>query len=112
MLLRVSTLQSILIILTMGIATFITRAFPFIVFSKNKNSSYINYIGKVLPPAVIGMLIIYCVKNVNIFEFPYGLSEILSIVSVILLHVWKRNNLLSILGGTIIYMILVQKIII
>jgi branched-subunit amino acid transport protein AzlD len=70
----------------------------------------IQYLGKVLPPAVIGMLVIYCLKAVSITSYPYGLPEFISVAVVILLHVWKRNNLLSIGVGTVLYMVLVQAV--
>lgn len=107
----ISAGQSVIIILVIAIVTFFTRAIPFIVFSNyNETPKYIVYLGKVLPPAVIGMLIVYCVKNVRITENPYGIPEIVSIAVVALLHMWKRNNLISILGGTILYMFLVQVV--
>jgi branched-subunit amino acid transport protein AzlD len=103
--------QSIAIILVIAAVTFFTRAIPFIVFSNySETPKYIVYLGKVLPPAVIGMLIVYCVKNVRITEVPYGIPEIVSIGVVALLHIWKRNNLISILGGTMLYMFLVQAV--
>lgn len=68
------------------------------------------YLGKVLPPAVIGILIIFCLKDTSIVNSPYGIPEMLAVAVVVLLHVWKRNSLISILGGTVFYMYLVQKI--
>ena len=70
----------------------------------------IQYLGKVLPPAVIGMLVIYCLKAVSITSYPYGLPEFIAVAVVILLHVWKRNNLLSIGVGTVLYMVLIQAV--
>lgn len=101
--------KSISIILVITIITFCTRAIPFIIFnSKKETPEFIIYIGKVLPPAIIGMLIIYCLKNVSISLFPFGMPELISIFVVVILHLWKRNNLISILGGTVLYMGLVQ----
>lgn len=101
--------QSLLIIVVIAAITFLTRAIPFLAFSGHKETpQYILYIGKVLPPAVIGMLIVYCIKNVKILQFSYGIPEFVSILTVALLHFWKRNNLISILGGTVLYMVLVQ----
>lgn len=68
------------------------------------------YLGKVLPPAVIGILIIFCLKDTNVLKAPHGIPEILAVAVVVLLHVWRRNSLISILGGTAFYMYLVQKI--
>ena len=101
--------QSLIIILVIAAITFLTRALPFLVFSRYEETpEYIIYIGKVLPPAVIGMLIVYCIKSVSVMKFPFGMPEFISILTVTVLHFWKRNNLISILGGTVLYMILIQ----
>ena len=98
-------------ILVMAAVTFGTRIVPFIFFGKNNDTpQYIVYIGNYLPPAVITMLIIYCLRNVNLSEFPFGIPEIIGIITVAILHIWKRNNLISIIGGTVLYMIVVQLI--
>ena len=70
----------------------------------------IRYLGRVLPPAVIGMLVIYCLKNVSVLAAPFGLPEFIAVAAVIMLHVWKRNNLLSIGAGTALYMFLIQVV--
>lgn len=107
----ISSGQSMLIISVIALVTFFTRAIPFILFSNYEETpKYIAYLGKVLPPAVIGMLIVYCVKNVKLTEIPYGIPETISMAAVALLHIWKRNNLISILGGTALYMFLVQTV--
>lgn len=91
------------------LGTMITRFLPFIVFPANKPTpKYIQYLGKVLPSAVFGLLVIYCLKNVSIFTGSHGIPEAISIVFVILLHLWKRQMLISIAGDTICYMLLVQ----
>ncbi len=106
-----SAVQSFLIIAVIAVVTFFTRAVPFLAFSGQKETpQYILYIGKVLPPAVIGMLIVYCIKNIKLTEFSYGMPEFLSILTVAGLHFWKRNNLISILGGTVLYMVLIQLV--
>ena len=64
----------------------------------------------VLPMAIMLCLIVYCVRNTSFFQYPYGLPELLGIGSVVLLHVWKRNNMISIIGGTLLYMVLVQLV--
>ena len=71
-------------------------------------TKYVQYIGKVLPSAVFGMLVIYCLKNVSILSGSHGIPELIAIAAVVALHLWKRQMLLSISGGTIIYMLLVQ----
>ena len=102
------TLSAILVIV---VVTFGTRLVPFIFFGKDKATpKCIVYIGNYLPPAVMAMLIIYCLRNVKLFLFPFGIPEIIGIITVAILHIWKRNNLISIIGGTIVYMIMVQLI--
>lgn len=91
------------------LGTFLTRIFPFLLFPEGKEiPEYINYLGKVLPMAVFGLLVIYSVKQVSLLKAPYGIPEALGILVVVLLHGWKRQMLLSIGGGTLFYMILVQ----
>lgn len=104
-------IYSALIVVVMGVVVFFTRAIPFIFFSSSeKTPEFISYLGKVLPPAVMGMLIIYCLKEVSILDFPFGLPEIIAIISVILAHLKFKNNLISIFGGTVFYMFLIQFI--
>ncbi len=101
-------------IITIGmviLGTAITRFLPFLIFPAGKETpKYIRYLGSVLPPAVFGMLVIYCLKDVSIFAGSRGVPELLAIALVIGLHLWKRQMLLSIAGGTIFYMALVQFI--
>ena len=109
--LPVSFWRSVLIILLVALTTFATRAIPFILFPEGKKiPKAVQYLGKVLPPAVIGMLVVYCFKSVEIISAPFGLPELIAGAAVVLLHVWKRNNLLSIGTGTVLYMILVQYV--
>lgn len=104
-------IQRIITIAMVVLGTMITRFLPFIVFPANKPTpKYIQYLGKVLPSAVFGLLVIYCLKNVSIFTESHGIPEAISIAFVILLHLWKRQMLISIAGGTICYMFLVQFI--
>lgn len=106
-----SPLHSLCIILVVAVTTFVTRAIPFVVFPKGKEiPKVVQYLGKVLPPAVIGMLVVYCFKSVQITSFPFGLPELIAGAVVVLLHIWKRNNLLSIGVGTVLYMVLVQTV--
>lgn len=101
-------------IITIGVVvlgTMLTRFLPFLLFPAGKPTpKYIQYLGKVLPAAVFGMLIIYCLKNVSVFSGSHALPELISIAAVIALHLWKRQMLLSIAGGTVLYMLLVQFI--
>lgn len=104
------------IILVTGGVTFLLRAFPFLLFSSGKQPpAVIGYIGKVLSPAAIAMLVVYCFGCYIRDRVPathcYGLAELAGAVTVIAFHLWKRNALLSILLGTAVYMLLVQTII-
>ncbi len=109
--LPVSFWRSVVIILLVALTTLATRAIPFIVFPEGKKiPKAVEYLGKVLPPAVIGMLVVYCFKSVNLLSSPFGLPELIAGISVVVLHLWKRNNLLSIGTGTILYMILIQYV--
>ncbi len=103
--------QQIITIALCVLGTMATRFLPFIVFSGDKPApKFISYLGKALPAAIFGMLIVYCLKNVNVLTFSYGLPELISIVFVVALHLWKRQMLLSIAGGTVLYMLLVQLV--
>ena len=100
---------SFFIIFLVALTTFGTRVFPFLFFPKEKKiPEQVRYLGKVLTPAIIGILVIYCLRNIEFTTMPFGLPELLAVAITIGLHVWKRNNLLSIGAGTIIYMFLVQ----
>lgn len=103
--------MSFLIILLVALTTFATRVTPFLLFPKGKEiPKTIQYLGKVLTPAIIGMLVVYCLKNTKVFAAPYGIPELISVVVVAVLHIWKRNNLLSIGVGTVLYMVLIQTV--
>ena len=92
-----------------ALATVFTRFLPFLIFRADKpEPKYIRYLGKALPAAIFGMLVVYCLKNVSFVTGNHGIPELISIVLVVALHLWKRNMLLSIGGGTICYMMLVQ----
>ena len=102
-------------IITIGLCiagTMLTRFLPFLVFNENrKTPDFVQYIGKLLPSAVFGMLIIYCVRNVDFLHNSHGLPELLSILATGSIHLWKRQMLLSIAGGTICYMFLIHLVI-
>lgn len=102
-------MHDVLLIVVIAVVTFMTRVLPFIAF-ENKSYPIIEYLGDVLPYSIMAMLVVYCLKNVNLFSGNHGICEIIGVASVIILHVWKRNTLLSIIGGTIIYMLCVQMI--
>lgn len=102
-------IQTLIIIGMLVLGTVATRALPFLLFPPNrKTPAYILYLGKVLPYSVIGFLVVFCLKGVAVTNFPYGLPELIAIACIAVLHVWRNNVLLSIGGGTVIYMVLVQ----
>ena len=101
--------QQIVTIAMVVLGTMLTRFLPFLLFPAGKPTPrYIQYLGKVLPAAVFGMLVIYCLRSVDILGGSHGIPELISIVLVILLHLWKRQMQISIAGGTVCYMLLVQ----
>lgn len=100
--------DSIGIIAVCAAATFLTRVLPFVVFGKRKIPAAVEYLGKILPPAIIAVLIVYCLRTTDFFGAYHGLAEILSIAVICVLHLWKRNTLLSIGAGTVLYMILIH----
>lgn len=103
--------QQVITIAMVVLGTMLTRFLPFLIFPSGKPTpKYIQYLGRVLPPAVFGLLIVYCLRNVNFFGGSRGIPEFLGIAAVVLLHLWKRQMLLSIAGGTIFYMALVQTV--
>jgi branched-subunit amino acid transport protein AzlD len=106
-----SVAQQIIIIAIVILGTMLTRFLPFILFPSGKNtSSYVQYLGKVLPSAVIGLLVIYSLKDVRLLSGSHGIPELIGVAVVALLQFWKKQMLLSIAGGTIVYMILVQLV--
>lgn len=103
-------IQSAITIGAVILGTMATRFLPFLVFPKGKTPpKFVQYLGKVLPCAAIGLLVVYCFKNVA-SSGTYGIPEILSVLLIIVLHKWKKSTLLSIGGGTALYMLLVQTV--
>ena len=106
-----STGEALLSIAVMALVTFLTRAMPFLFFDRGDNPpAIILYLGRVLPPAIIAMLIVYCLKGVTFVSMGGWVPAAVSCVVVVLLHLWKGNDLLSIFGGTVLYMVLVQGV--
>lgn len=101
---------SLILIAVMAIVSLLMRALPFIVFGKGKIPKAVQYLGNVLPGALMGMLVIYCFKSTVVTSFPFGLPELIATAVVVGLHLWKKNTLLSIGVGTVLYMILVQLV--
>ena len=100
--------HSILIIVVVAIVTALLRILPFVLFTGKKTPAFIVYLGKVLPFSIIGMLVIYCLKSVSVIAYPFGLPELIAGSLVALLHLWKRNTLVSVAAGTLSYMLLIQ----
>ncbi len=101
--------HSAILVAVMSAVTVLLRALPFLVFRK-KVPAYVSYLGRVLPPAIIGMLVIYCLKDTTVTAAPFGAPELIAGALVVILQAWKRNALLSILSGTAVYMLLIRLI--
>ncbi len=102
--------HTFLLIAVIAAVTYLLRSLPFLIFSGGKTPAFIDYLGKVLPYAIMGMLVVYCLKDTTILSWPYGIPELLSCVAVVLLHLWRKNTLLSIGVGTACYMVLIQVV--
>ncbi|OZG57783.1 branched-chain amino acid permease [Bifidobacterium tissieri] len=103
--------QSVITIAVVALGTMITRFLPFIVFPESKQPPrFIDYLGRVLPFAMTGLLVVYSLKDVSPMTGNHGIPELIAMAVIVALHAWKRNMLLSIAGGTILYMVLVQLV--
>ena len=103
--------QQLVTIGVIVLGTMLTRFLPFILFPENRETpEFIRYLSTVLPYAVIGLLVVYCLKDIDAFGGSHGIPELIAVVFIIIVHSWKKNVLLSIAGGTLLYMILVQYI--
>ena len=106
-----TTGQSILFFAVVTGGTMLMRFLPFLLFPENKKTpGYVQYLGKVLPYTIIGMLVVYCLRDTVVLRYPYALPEAIAAGAILLLQLWRKNMLLSIGGGTVIYMILVQAV--
>lgn len=104
-------LHAAAVIAVAAVVTAVLRFLPFWIFQEGrKTPAIIEYLGGVLPYAIMGMLVVYCLKNISIIEQPHGLPELISVVLVVLLHKWKHNTLISIAAGTVCYMLLIQMV--
>ena len=104
-------MHDIWLVVTSALVIAATRFLPFLIFGeKRKTPPVIEYLGTVLPCAIMGMLVVYCLKDISFLRSPYGLPELIACCVVAALHVWKRNSLLSIGGGTVCYMLLVHLV--
>ena len=103
--------QRIVTVALCSLATLITRFLPFLVFGSDRPTpKYVQYLGKALPAAIFGMLVVYCLKDVSFLTGDHGLPELIAIAATVGLHLWKKQMLLSVAGGTAVYMLLVQLV--
>ena len=102
-------MNAAVLVAVMSLVTILLRFLPFLIFRK-QTPAYITYLGRVLPPAIIGMLVVYCLKDITLTAHPHGLPELIAAVCVVVLQVWRRNALISILSGTVVYMLLIQTV--
>lgn len=106
-----TTSQHLITIALCALATMLTRFLPFILFPAGKPTpKFIRFLGHALPAAVFSMLVVYCLKGVHIASGSHGLPELIAIAVVAVIHLWKKQTLLSIAAGTIVYMVLVQQV--
>lgn len=104
-------LYPLAVIAVMALVTFLTRALPFLLFDRGTEPpKMILYLGRVLPPAVMAMLVVYCLRGVDFTAVSGWAPQVIAVAAVVGLHEWKHNTLLSIFGGTILYMVLVQGV--
>ena len=98
-------------IIIVAIVTGLIRSAPFLIFGGKKDlPEYIQYLGYALPPAIMVTLVIYCLRNINITSFPYGMAEIISVILIIFIQYIKNNTFFSILFGTVVYMVLIRTV--
>ena len=103
--------HAMIVIIVMGIATLATRIMPAIIFGRGeKVPEFILYLGHVVPYTAMGLLIVYCLKDVSVLDAPHGLPEIIALAAVTLTYLWKRNSIFSVVIGTALYMFLVQTV--
>ena len=102
-------MNAAVLVSVMALVTILLRFLPFLIFRK-QTPAYITYLGRVLPPAIIGMLVVYCLKDITLTVRPHGLPELIAAACVVGLQVWRRNALISILSGAILYMLLIQTV--
>lgn len=104
-------MHDILLVAVVALVTIALRFLPFLIFSGRKTTPpFVAYLGRVLPYAIMGMLVVYCLRNTQLAAAPHGAPEIIATLAVAMLHLWKRNTLISIVGGTALYMLLVQLV--
>lgn len=105
------TRHAMIVIAVMGLAVLATRIVPVLIFGRGeKVPEFILYLGRVVPYTAMGLLIVYCLRDVPVLDSPHGLPEIISLAVVTLSYLWKRNSILSVVIGTALYMFLVQSV--
>lgn len=108
---ELTPVQTILIIFAVALGAMFTRFTPFLLFPEHKDPpEAVSYLGKVLPPAMIGLLLTFCLREVPVLAYPHGLPELIAILVIVFVHKWRGNVLLSIGAGTFVYMFLVQAV--
>lgn len=101
-------LHSALMVAAIALVTVLLRFIPFWLFRNKETPPFVTYLGRVLPYAIMGMLVVYCLKGITFLSSPYGIPELVACGLVAVIHIWKRNTLFSILTGTVAYMLMVQ----
>ena len=108
---RLTDSQALVIMLCIVAGTFATRSLPILLFPESKEQpKLVEYLSQTIPAAMMGLLVVYCLKGVELFSWPHGLPEAIGVGTTVLLHLWKKNVLLSILVGTVVYMVMVQMV--
>ena len=106
---RLGFVDSVVIIAVVAVITLALRAAPFVIFGTGrKTPGFVTYLGGVLPPAIIAALVVYCLRDVDFTVSPFGIPGLVSVAAVAAVHAWKKNTLVSILGGTVLYMVLIR----
>lgn len=104
-----TTVQLLITVAAISVGTLSMRFLPYILFPAGKPTpKFVQYLGKVLPGAVFGMLLIYCLKDVSILSGSHGIPELIGIAVTTGVHLWKKQMMLSMAAGTLTYMLLVQ----
>ena len=103
-------MNAVYVIAVTALVTVLTRFLPFAVFGKRPLPRVVVYLGRVLPPAIMAALVVYCLKDIDLTAFPFGLAQLISVAVTALVHLWRRNTLLSIALGTACYMVLIHTV--
>ena len=101
--------HSLALVAVMAAVNALSRYLPFWVFSRGVPRAVV-YLGRVLPPAIMGMLVVYCLRNMTFLAAPYGAAEMIGVALVVLVHKWRHNTMLSLIAGTACYMLLTQTV--